>query len=121
MHGFGDGEGERESENRPQGNPSSSGLSATRCGEQIKKKLYVLKERGRDINCIGINEKAYGEGDEYGKISYSDPPTHTEECDVWSFGENPVMTLGRPARLMSLSLLVLYMLTVAQEVQTTLL
>lgn len=47
--------------------------------------------------------------------------THCEECDVWGIGENPVTPLGRTARLMSLSLLVLYMLTAAQEVPTTLL
>lgn len=42
-----------------------------------KKQLHVLKERGRNTKCIGINEKAHGEGDVYEKISYSDPPTHT--------------------------------------------
>lgn len=89
-----------------------------------KKQLHVLKERGRNTKCIGINEKAHGEGDVYEKISYSDPQhthTHCEECDVWGIGENPVTPLGRTARLMSLSLLVLYMLTAAQEVPTTLL
>lgn len=42
-----------------------------------KKQLHVLKERGRNTKCIGINKKAHGEGDVYEKISYSDPPTHT--------------------------------------------
>ncbi len=68
MHGFRDGEGENECKNCPQGYSSSSGPSATRCGEQIKKQLHVLREKKERNKHIGKNKKAHGEGDGYRNI-----------------------------------------------------